>query len=151
MIKRVFLGGSLLILVTFLLLRSVDNTWKQSEVCFEGHCFEVELAATAKEKEMGLMFRESLNSNKGMLFIYEQPGIYPFWMKNTLVPLDIIWISEDFKVVFINENTQPCLEKECVLVEPSRQAKYVLEVKGGTSTRIGLRVGKEVSVNIWQD
>ncbi len=148
MIKRVFLGGSLLVLVIFLLLRSADDAGKQGEVCFGGHCFEVELVTTSKEKEMGLMFRESLDSNKGMLFIFEQPGIYSFWMKNTLVPLDIIWISEDFKVVFISENTQPCLEKECVLVEPNRQAKYVLEVKGGTSARIGLRVGGEVSVNL---
>ena len=64
----------------------------------------------------GLMFRENMDSDRGMLFIFEKEGEYPFWMKNTLIPLDIIWINKDKEVVFISENAQPCEEgKPCLL------------------------------------
>ncbi len=113
----------------------------QSQVCFKEHCFLVELAKTEEARAKGLMFRKSLDKNKGMLFIFNQEGIYPFWMKNTLIPLDIIWLSKDSKVVFINKSAQPCVESSCPEINPEVNAQYVLEINAGVSDEIGLNVG----------
>src|ERR1035437_263623 len=61
-----------------------------NSVCFKQNCFSVELAKTSAEQERGLMYRTELDKDKGMLFIFYNEGIYPFWMKNTLIPLDMI-------------------------------------------------------------
>ncbi|MDD2665965.1 MAG: DUF192 domain-containing protein [Methanocellales archaeon] len=119
---------------------------KQNQVCIKGTCFYVELATTPDERARGLMFREHLDPDKGMLFIFEEEGVHPFWMKNTLIPLDIIWISEDKEVVFISKNTQPCEADICPSINPDKKAKYVLEVNGGVSDKIGLRVGDKALI-----
>ncbi|PJC82720.1 hypothetical protein CO006_02210 [Candidatus Roizmanbacteria bacterium CG_4_8_14_3_um_filter_35_14] len=122
---------------------------KQNQVCFKNYCFNVELAKTAEEMKNGLMFRENMDSDRGMLFIFEKEGEYPFWMKNTLIPLDIIWINKDKEVVFISENAQPCEEgKPCLSVNPDKDAEYVLEVNGGTAEKIGLKVGDKITISI---
>lgn len=98
------------------------------------------------ERSRGLMYREGLDSDKGMLFIFEKEGEYPFWMKNTLISLDIIWINENKEVVFISENAQPCSEEySCPSISPGKNAKYVLEINGGTSERIGLKIGDKAN------
>ena len=105
---------------------------------------EVELAQSEEEKARGLMFRESLEENKGMLFIYNSPGIYLFWMKNTLIPLDIIWISEDGKIVHI-ERALPCTTNECISYIPKEKAKYVLEVNYNFTERNNILLGNKVT------
>jgi len=92
------------------------------------------------------MSRESLEPNQGMLFIFEKEGEYPFWMKNTLIPLDIIWINGEKNVVFVSQNTQPCLEDPCPTIEPNEKAKYVLEINGGISKEMGLAVGDKIDI-----
>ena len=119
-------------------------------VCFKNNCFEVELAITQEEKILGLMFRKSLGRNKGMIFVFNEEGIYPFWMKDTLIPLDIIWISSNNEVVFISENTQPCEEDLCSSITPTQKAKYVLEINAGVSKEIGLKVGDKLEMNLNQ-
>ena len=121
---------------------------KTNQVCFKNNCFEVELAVTAEEQTKGLMFRENLGIGKGMLFVFSQEGEYSFWMKNTLIPLDIIWIDKDKKVVFISENTQPCLENDCPSISPGKKAQYVLEVKGGTVQKISLAIDDKMDIEI---
>lgn len=135
------------------ILTSPDNQQKSSgSVCFgnppTGGCFEVELAKTQQERDRGLMYRKELGKDKGMLFIFDQEGIYPFWMKNTLIPLDIIWIDSNKMVVFISENVQPCKSLICPSVTPSSKAKYVLEINAGLCNEIGLKVGDVLDVNI---
>ena len=125
-----------------------SQQYSTGSVCFKENCFSVELAKTEAERERGLMYREKLDENKGMLFIFDKEGIYPFWMKNTLIPLDIIWISSENKVVFIGQNTRPCKSLICLSVTPSVKAKYVLELNAGTSEKIGLRLGDEVKMII---
>jgi len=120
---------------------------KQGRVCFKDNCFNVELALTPQDKNQGLMFRESLELDKGMLFIYEKSGKYSFWMKNVLFPLDIIWIDENKEVVFISENVLPCKLDPCSSVKPDREAKYVLEINGGLSEKIGLAVGDRLEIS----
>jgi uncharacterized membrane protein (UPF0127 family) len=123
-------------------------------VCFKEKCFKVELAKTQAETERGLMNRKELDKDKGMLFIFNKEAIYPFWMKNTLIPLDIIWIKEgpsagSGQVVFVSYNTQPCLQAKsliCPSVVPSAKAKYVLELNAGICQEISLRVGDELKI-----
>jgi len=120
----------------------------QSRVWFEDHCFYVEVVTTPQERARGLMFREQLDPDKGMLFIFDWEAVYPFWMKNTLIPLDIIWIDRDEEVVFISKDTQPCEQEPCPTINPYKKAKYVLEVCGGTADRIGLEVGDILKLDI---
>lgn len=120
---------------------------KQGRVCFNDKCFNVSLATTPVEQERGLMFVNHLDEDRGMLFIFQEDGVYPFWMKNTLIPLDIIWIDSSGKVVFISRNTQPCTST-CPNIDPGKQARYVLEINAGISDKIGLAVGDEVKINL---
>jgi len=121
---------------------------RQEKVCFKNNCFEVELAVTNEEQAIGLMFRKSLDKNRGMLFVFKEEGEHSFWMKNTLISLDIIWINENKEVIFISENTQPCKEDSCPSITPNKKAKYVLEINGGISKEIGLKVGDGLEINI---
>jgi len=116
------------------------------EVCFKNNCFQVEIVKTELERGKGLMYRENLDKNKGMLFIFNKEGIYSFWMKNTLIPLDIIWINANGEVVFINKNTQPCKSLLCPSIIPSARAIYVLEVNAGICQEIGLKIGDLVKI-----
>ena len=123
---------------------SVNNT-QQTPVCIKDNCFRVELAITPAERARGLMFREHLAENTGMLFIFENKGRHAFWMKNTLIPLDIIWIDENKEVVFIAANAQPCKEGFCKSITPAGNAKYVLELNANTTDNIGLSIGDNVT------
>ncbi len=105
--------------------------------------FKVEVASTNDERAKGLMFRRDLGSKQGMLFIYPQQARLSFWMKNTLIPLDMIFVSGEWKVVGIIENATP-LSEESRSVDAESQ--YVLEFVGGTAARIGIREGATVEV-----
>ena len=128
-----FLEISLLIILVIILLCLVFYPVKiappqivkhnqLSSVCFgnppAGGCFQVELARTESERDQGLMYRKELDKNKGMLFIFDKEGIYPFWMKNTLIPLDMIWIDSNNKIVFIAQNVQPCKTLKLAFTAP---------------------------------
>ncbi|MFH1671611.1 MAG: DUF192 domain-containing protein [Candidatus Portnoybacteria bacterium] len=143
--KILFIILALIITIgSILLLRRSE---KDNQVCLKDNCFKVELAQTKEERGQGLMFRESLDSDRGMLFVFEKEGIYSFWMKNTLIPLDIIWINEQKEVVFIKENVQPC-GNDCFSINPEKMAKYVLEISGGMTQKIGLSLGDKLEFNI---
>jgi len=86
----------------------------------------LELATTDEERAQGLMFREELCSECGMLFIFEEEDVRNFWMKNTLIPLDIIFINKDFEVVSIS-HALPCEEVICERYSSKGEAMYVLE------------------------
>jgi len=118
---------------------------QRQKVCFKKHCFSAELATTPEEHSQGLMFRKQLGADEGMLFIFPREEIHPFWMKNTYIPLDIIWLDKDKKVVFIKEGAQSCQEENCPVIYPDRKAAYVLEVISGTVGNIGLSVGDSLS------
>lgn len=133
-----------IIIVILIMLITDYNGLKQSNVCFKDSCFNVELARTSQERVSGLMFKQSLDSDKGMLFIFHKEGEYSFWMKNMLIPLDIIWIDKNEKVVWIEENIQPCLEQECESIKSDQKAKYVLELNADTVDRINLKIGDEL-------
>src|SRR4030042_5715465 len=87
--------------------------------------FNLEIARTAIEKQQGLMFRESLDSYSGMIFVYDKDTKPSFWMKNTLIPLDLIFINSDNIVVDVKEDFQPCRTTECPIYTAKQPAKYV--------------------------
>ena len=112
------------------------------KVCIDNSCFNVEVVDTPETRRIGLMYRESLDENAGMLFIFEEAKNYPFWMKNTLIPLDIIWINYGMKIVAITDNTQPCPEDgDCNPINPRETALYVLEVNSGKASELGIALG----------
>ena len=112
-----------------------------SSICFESLCFPLEIASTPEERTQGLMFRTELEG--GMLFVFDHPGRHPFWMKNTLIPLDIIWMDEDKEIVFISRNVQPCKVDPCEVIDPGADASYVLEVNAGMAS--DLRAGQRAN------
>ena len=91
------------------------------------------------------MFRESLEESKGMLFVFNKEENYIFWMKNTLMPLDIIWLNKNGEVVFIKENAMPC-SQICESIDPKKDAIYVLELNSGISNQIKLNIGEKMSI-----
>ncbi len=100
-------------------------------VCFNQNCISVEVALSQQEIASGLMFREQLAQNAGMLITFPQQAPCPIWMRNIQIPLDIIWMNADKKVVFIKENALPCEANECETFTPNEDAKFALEVNAG--------------------
>jgi uncharacterized protein len=111
--------------------------------CFKNTCIELEIADTDQSRARGLMFREKLAEGQGMLFIFPEDGVYSFWMKNTLIPLDIIWLDKDLKVVQIRSNVAPCQSNECPSYNPQIKAKYVLEVNAGFCLKFQIKTGEK--------
>lgn len=132
---------SVIALLGLLTYGYVSNQQVKS-VCYGNWCFRVYVADTPDERSHGLMFVQDLPQEYGMLFIFPEEGNYSFWMKDTLIPLDIIWIDKDLKVVSI-ETAQPCQADPCP-VYMGGNAKYVLEVNGGAANRTGLVPGTQM-------
>jgi uncharacterized membrane protein (UPF0127 family) len=106
--------------------------------------FHVELALTPDEQARGLMYRTELAPDAGMLFVFDEAHEHPFWMKNTLVPLDMIFIGADRRIAGIVENAEPQTLTERTVRAPSQ---YVLEIGGGLSQRLGIRAGQAVEIS----
>ncbi|MCQ9204971.1 MAG: DUF192 domain-containing protein [Omnitrophica bacterium] len=117
---------------------------QEPKVCFKDKCFTIEIADTPEERAKGLMFRKSLAQDRGLLFIFEIEDKHGFWMKNTYLPLDIIWLNRGKEIVFIKNNFQPCKKDDCRVIYPDRNAKYVLELNAGMASNIGLAVGNKI-------
>ena len=92
--------------------------------------FYVEVAKNDQEREKGLMDRKSMAADEGMLFIFEEMDQHNFWMKNTLIPLDMVWIDGNKTVVDI-QAAEPCSSMPCAIYRPEGESKYVLEVLQG--------------------
>lgn len=107
----------------------------------DGKSLLVETARTPAERSRGLMFRSLLAADHGMLFIFERPGKNRFWMKNTLIPLDIIWLDERKRIIHIEYQVPPCQRDPCPVYGPSADSRYVIEVNAGVVHDRGLRIG----------
>jgi uncharacterized membrane protein (UPF0127 family) len=113
------------------------------EVASKGgvHVFVVELASNDQERAQGLMFRKELPEGRGMLFDFEREQEVGFWMKNTYIPLDMIFIRADGTIRRIAANTEPLSERT---VPSGGPVRYVLEVIGGTAKKLGIAPGDKV-------
>lgn len=107
--------------------------------------FDIEIADSDERRIKGLSERESLDKNKGMLFVFEEKAKHSFWMKNVNFPLDIIFISDN-KIVDISKNAQPQAEDSAniPIITPQEDANFVLEINGGLSDEYGFETGNEV-------
>jgi len=131
----------------FLFIKN-DNNFKKvgdNEVKFvkiAGQIVKVDLALTQKAQEQGLSGRKSLGEDEGMLFIFPKPSINYFWMKDMNFPIDIIWIDNNLKVIFIKKNAQPSSYPDSF--GPGVDNRYVLEVSAGFSEKNNLKEGNRV-------
>jgi uncharacterized membrane protein (UPF0127 family) len=105
------------------------------------HHFAVELALTPEQQELGLMFRSSLAPDAGMLFDFRNTQSASFWMKNTLIPLDMLFVAEDGHIADIHERAVPLSE---TAINSKVPVRAVIEVNGGTVARLGIKVGDVV-------
>lgn len=103
--------------------------------------FKIEMATTDEQRERGLMFRESLASDHGMLFIFDTPQTVNFWMKNTLIPLDIVFIKGNGTISHIHRMAVPHDES---LISSGEPVKMVLEIAGGQADKQGIGVGDTI-------
>jgi len=113
-----------------------------------GHVVVAEIADTPELQQRGYMFRTEVRAGEGMLFLFPEPDIHLFWMKNTLVPLDIIWMDDARTIVHIAADTPPCKSDPCPSYGPMRKASTVLEVRGGTAAAEGLKAGDRLRITI---
>ena len=110
------------------------------------HEFIVEIAVTGRQHAQGLMFRQSLAKNAGMLFDYKIPTSITMWMKNTFIPLDMIFIGNDGRVINVVQRAIPFSEN---VISSAGKARGVLEVNGGTASRLGIMPGDNILHHIF--
>ena len=144
-------GFGILLIVVVLFLMLLLAKWapepeERPSVCANGFCWFIEVRDTAEERGLGLMNRENLPQNEAMLFVFEREDIYSFWMKNTLIPLDMVWLDSSGAIVYVQENAVPCRQDPCMSYTPDSVAKYVVEFNAGTAKRYGFREGDRVDL-----
>ena len=112
------------------------------------HQLEVEISSDDAERKLGLMNRTQLAEDHGMLFIFQSEGYINFWMKNTLIPLDMLFIGADGYIKSITSNALPCTASEdsdCPRYNSNASVKYVLEINGGLAEKWNIREGDKVT------
>ena len=131
----------------FLIKNAFDypRTWSAENIKYVnigGSKVKVELALTSQAQELGLSGRAELAEDEGMLFVFSVPDKYYFWMKDMNFAIDMIWISEDLKIIYIKKDARPELYPETY--GPEENAKYILEVNSGFSDKNNLKVGDKI-------
>jgi uncharacterized protein len=119
-------------------------------VTLNGEKFTVEIADTGSEHAIGLMYRDKMPAKHGMLFLFDAEYPQAFWMKNTLIPLDILYFDEDFRFVSGSYDTPPCRESNetmCPAYPSDAPAKYVLELNAGVGKALNLKPGDQLVYN----
>ncbi|MCB1584055.1 MAG: DUF192 domain-containing protein [Marinicella sp.] len=122
----------------------------QHKVTINDISFQVELADDDNERALGLMYREQMGDNQGMLFIFPDSQPRAFWMQNTLIPLDILYFDHNRKLINVSGNTPPCKNTttRCPNYPSKKPAKYVLEINAGLSQKHGFKPGDEITFQL---
>jgi uncharacterized membrane protein (UPF0127 family) len=121
---------------------------KSPYVTLKNERFMVELAETSEKQALGLMFRDQMPADHGMLFLFPGEVMRSFWMKNTRIPLDIFYFDEDLKLVSVSENTRPCRTQRCPAYPSTGPAKYVLELNAGKAAELGVKTGDILELHL---
>jgi uncharacterized membrane protein (UPF0127 family) len=116
-------------------------------VTLHGTRFVVELATDEASREHGLMARTQLAQDRGMLFVFPDTQPRWFWMKDTLIPLDILYFDDGRKLVSMQLDVPPCKADPCATYPSDKPARYVLELSAGTVRRIGAHVGDKLAID----
>lgn len=112
----------------------------------DGTRVRVEVADTDEARARGLMFRDALDDTEGMLFCFESPRRYAFWMKNVRIALDIIWLDSAARVVWIVSEAPPCHADPCPMYRPGMDASFVVEVRAGFARDHGVAIGDTLEI-----
>jgi uncharacterized membrane protein (UPF0127 family) len=112
-----------------------------------GQQVRAEVLTNPTDMMRGMMFRDSLAPDRGMLFMHPSPGLYSYWMYQVRIPLDIIWLDTSGRIVEISANTPPCRTKasQCPSYGGQEKSLFVLELAGGMADKYGLRLGDLIS------
>lgn len=109
----------------------------------------IEIADNDDTRQRGLMFRKTMAPTEGMIFVFPTPGDYPFWMKNTLIPLDMLWLDAQARIVAIAHSVPPCKADPCPTFPPPNPtglATYVIELVSGFAKAHNVQVGQTVAL-----
>lgn len=110
----------------------VNSSYRQVNVTVNGIKLVADIAETNDQRAKGLSVKDTLNENEAMLFVFSTAREYPFWMKDMKFPIDIIWISENHEVVYVEDSLEPCIpDSFCPTYKPDRNSLYVLETVAG--------------------
>jgi uncharacterized membrane protein (UPF0127 family) len=121
---------------------------KSPYVTLKNERFIVELAETSEKQALGLMFREQMPDDHGMLFLFPGEAMRSFWMKNTRIPLDIFYFDQELKLVSVSKNTKPCRTQRCPSYPSTGPAKYVLELNAGKAAELGVKTGDILELHL---
>ena len=147
---RIFLVLVLLAAVSFAVFRLQagikSSLGYNASVEIAGGTYKVAVADTEQEREKGLGSVSKLPSDTGMLFVFDMPDKYGFWMKDTLIPLDMVWLDSDKRVVYIQKNVLPESFPEVYM--PSTPALYVLEFNSGFADKHKINIGDLIQFSI---
>jgi uncharacterized protein len=120
-----------------------------ANITINGFNLLADVPTTNDQFQKGLDIKDHIKVNEGMLFIFKQPGKYPFWMHGMKFPIDIIWLDNDSNVVHVEHNLSPCLiDLMCPTYSPERDAMYVLETKAGFSERHNVKTGSHMNYHL---
>lgn len=117
----------LLLILSFLVFKYKAWEVENQKICCGDNCFNLEIADTPDSRQLWLMYRESMSDEDWMLFVFDKPWTYSFWMKNTLIPLAGIRLNSDLEIVDIIL-MDPCNTESCEIYTPKAKAQYVLEI-----------------------
>lgn len=134
----------LFIIISFHSLVYGDHLRNDVTVIFPQGEVNAQLVNTDSGRELGLSYRKTILDKEGMLFVFDEPGNYSFWMKNMNFPIDILWISSDKRIVYIEENVATSTYPKSFT--NNSKALYVLEIKAGTRKELGAFLGTEVKI-----
>jgi uncharacterized membrane protein (UPF0127 family) len=140
--KQTFLVLLTVVLLVPLIGACQRNSAVSSQVCINSHCVEVEVVSTDAQRQRGLQFRQSLPENSGMLFVFDQSQVHRFWMKDTFIPLDMIWLDAAQNIIHIETHVPPCTADPCPVYGVEKASLFVLEVNAGVSDHYQWSVGQ---------
>ena len=126
---------------------TTPGQYNRSEVLIGGLKVHADLADTPKKQANGLMGRSQLNDSEGMLFVFSREQYLIFWTKNMSIPIDIVFVTSDMKILNIYKSVPPCANDPCKLYASSKPAKYALELSAGFCERHGVRTGDSISIS----
>ncbi len=129
-------------LAFFLVLSSLECGKKKFVKVFlpDGFAITAEVAISDEERQLGLMFREKLNPDQGMLFVFKDEDFHFFWMKNMKLSIDILWLDKEKRIVDIERNVPPCNKPPCASYSSRIPAMYVLEIQAGLADKSKLKL-----------
>jgi uncharacterized membrane protein (UPF0127 family) len=119
---------------------------ERARIAFEHAAFTVEVAATTQQLRQGLQKRPRLEPDNGMLFLFPGGHNAQFWMKDTLISLDILWMDENLRVTYMENSVPPCRQDPCPRYGPGTISHYVLEINAGESDRARIGIGDRATI-----